>query len=592
MKDNKSLGVVFTPQNIAEYMSKILIYNYLIKYTSKSEEIKNFICHYTTIKDEILKNKIINLFKTIKILEPSIGEGALLIEITKLIIKLTNIIDKNDKTIKKTIVESLYGFEINNNLLNKAKKNILNILDIEDAEFHFINDDFLLLNINDKITQKFDIIIANPPYIKEKENKKLFIPFKKTKYYQGRMDIWYLFLQYSIDLLKDDGIIIYIIPNNWVTNKSAAKLRISIKEKTKILSIIDFNNYNVFTEAAIQTMILTLKKEKTKKEKYLCLHKKYNDTDLQSFLKLKNFVNVEINNNSIYLTFTKHLISRLLDKIEQASDFKLLRRKEATQGIVHPQNTVSKANESNEKGFKFNDGIYVINRLEKEELNLNNKEKYIIKPTYTTKELKRYFKFGFPRYWTIYIDSSFNKESKIKKYPSIKKHLDKYMGIMTSDNKPYGLHRPRNDYFFKKGAKILVARKCKIPTFTYIEEECYPTFTFNVIKSERVNLKYLTVLLNSKLIMFWLKYKGKMQGKHFQLDIAPLLDIPIIINTENTSILEDKLNVLIKEKKLKKDIILEIDSIIYQIYGLNKQEIDIIENDIKESHEEYIISKI
>ncbi len=591
MRDNKRLGVVFTPPNIAEYMSKVLIYNYLIKYSNNHEEIKKFICDGIIIQDNILKNKIINLFKTIKILEPSIGEGALLIEITKLIIKLTNIIDKNNKTIKKTIIQSLYGFEINNNSLNKAKKNILNILNIKDAEFNFINADFLLLNLKDKIEQKFDIIIANPPYIKEKQNKELFIPFKKTKYYQGRMDIWYLFLQYSIDLLKDDAILSYIIPSNWVTNKSADKLRTSIKEKTEILSIIDFNNYNIFSEAAIQTMILNLKKEKTKKEKYLCLYKKYNNIDFQNFLNLKNFEKVEVNNNSINLIFTKHIVIKLLDKIEKSSNFKLLKRKEATQGIVHPQNTVSKANESSETGFKFNDGVFVINSLEKRELNLSKKEKYIVKPTYTTKELKQYFKFGLPRFWTIYIDSSFNKENKIKKYPNIKKHLDKYIKIMTSDNKPYGLHRPRKDYFFKKGAKILVARKCKIPTFTYLEDECYPTFTFNVIKSERINLKYLTVLLNSKLMIFWLKYKGKMQGKQFQLDIDPLLNIPIIINTEKTSILEDKLNILIKEKKLKKDIILEIDSIIYEIYGLNKQEIDIIESDIKESHEEYIITK-
>ena len=597
MKNNKNLGVVFTPGNIAAYMSKILIYHYLIKYTTKYEEIKNLICHNKTIHDTELRNKISGKLKNIKILEPSIGEGSLLVEIVKLLINLNAVTNKNSN-VKNDIINSLYGFEINKKSLDKARENILKSLNMKEAAFNFINDDFLLLNINNKINEKFDIIIGNPPYIKEKENKNLFLPFKNTEYYQGRMDIWYLFLQYSIDLLKNDGFITYIVPNNWTTNKSAGKLRDSIKHKTEIISIVDFNNYNVFDEAAIQTMILTLRKRKpnpadsamVKYKKYSVLSDNNNDK-LDNFLKLKNFENIKVSNNLNGLTFTSIKIRKLLKKIENAGNFKLQRRKEITQGIVHPQNAVSKSNESSEKGFIFNDGVFVISRLKKKELNLNRKEKYIVKPTYTTKELKQYFKFGYPRFWTIYTDKTFNKSSKIKKYPNIKEHLDRYMEIITSDNKPYGLHRPRKEYFFKKGGKILVARKCKIPTFTYIEDECYPTFTFNVIKSDRISLKYLTVLLNSRLIMFWLKHKGKLQGKHFQLDIAPLLEIPIRINNEKTKELEEKLNLLIKEKKMNKNLIREIDSIIYKIYGLDRQEIDIIEKDVKESHGEYITTE-
>ena len=47
-----------------------------------------------------------------------------------------------------------------------------------------------------------------------------------------------------------------------------------------------------------------------------------------------------------------------------------------------------------------------------------------------------------------------------------------------------------------------------------------------MIQTDRVNLKYLTGLLNSKLIEFWLKNKGKMQGANYQLDKEPLQQIP------------------------------------------------------------------
>ena len=51
---------------------------------------------------------------------------------------------------------------------------------------------------------------------------------------------------------------------------------------------------------------------------------------------------------------------------------------------------------------------------------------------------------------------------------------------------------------------------------------------FNIIKSDRFDLKYLTALLNSKLIAFWLRFKGKMQGNNYQIDKEPLVNIPII----------------------------------------------------------------
>ena len=65
--------------------------------------------------------------------------------------------------------------------------------------------------------------------------------------------------------------------------------------------------------------------------------------------------------------------------------------------------------------------------------------------------------------------------------------------------------------------------------FAYCDFECYLSQTFNLIQTNRVNLKYLTGLLNSKLIEFWLKNRGKMQGANYQLDKEPLQQIPIAV---------------------------------------------------------------
>ena len=141
--------------------------------------------------------------------------------------------------------------------------------------------------------------------------------------------------------------------------------------------------------------------------------------------------------------------------------------------------------------------------------------------------MHRYYGNPANKEWVIYTDSSFKDEKKIENYPNVKKHLDQFREVITSDNKPYGLHRARNPYFFQ-GEKIISVRKCEKPTFTYVDFDSYVSATFYVIKTVRTNQKYLTGLLNSRLIAFWLKHRGKMQGTNYQIDKQPLLAIPLI----------------------------------------------------------------
>lgn len=87
--------------------------------------------------------------------------------------------------------------------------------------------------------------------------------------------------------------------------------------------------------------------------------------------------------------------------------------------------------------------------------------------------------------------------------------------------KYYHVHWPRQERFFRPGPKILAVRKCARPTFSYTEKEAYVMMAFNVIRSERVSMKYLAALFNSRLMQFWFLRRGKMQGD-FSRWIPPL----------------------------------------------------------------------
>ena len=112
----------------------------------------------------------------------------------------------------------------------------------------------------------FDIVIGNPPYIKEYVSRHSFDGFREfSPYYMGKMDLWYGFTCHGMDLLKSNGMLCFIAQNNWTTNAGAKKMRDKIVKEAQILELLDFNTYMVFENAEIQTMIMLFKKIKQMK---------------------------------------------------------------------------------------------------------------------------------------------------------------------------------------------------------------------------------------------------------------------------------------------------------------------------------------
>lgn len=445
----------------------------------------------------------------------------------------------------------------------------------------------------------FDIVIANPPYIKEYVNRSAFDGLRNSPYYQGKMDIWYLFACRGIDLSrKNSGLVTFIAQNNWVTSHGASKMRNKVVTEAQILSLIDFGAFKIF-EAGIQTMVVMFKKN-TDLDSYSFDYRRLHGNDLE-FKDVIALLNHADNDQAEYLTpeitrknfinkiftFSSSNIEAILEKIAAKANFYLDPNREVAQGIVCPQDYVNKASkEVLGANFEVGEGIFILSDDELKALKLSQKELSIVKPFYTTDELHRWWGDAKNKKWIIYTDSSFKNKKNIKEYPAIKEHLDRFRKVITSDNKPYGLHRARDEYFFK-GAKVFAVRKCARPAFTYTEYNSYVTATFYAIKTERINQKYLTGLLNSQLIAFWLKHRGKMQGTNFQIDKEPIVALPILKPNETSqddiaAIVTGMINILgsgdnMKQAKVR-DYEKKIDQLIYKLYGLTPEEITIVEN--------------
>ena len=458
----------------------------------------------------------------------------------------------------------------------------------------------------------FDVVVGNPPYVKEYTNREVFEEVKNTdmaKYYQGKMDLWYFFTCKALDLMKEGGLHSYIAQNNWVTSMGASILRNKIISTSRMLSFFDFNDFRVFKDASIQTMIFVLKKVKTTNiysvDYYKIVDKNILQEELSDYLiakkdckgiqGFKTKINpIEIKDKLI--VFVNAEMESIFEKMRNSKVLYLLKQ-EITNGLQVQQECVNKSHlEILGDGFKVGEGIFIISDDEEKKLKLSKNEKELIRPLFTPQEIDRYEISNINHSWVIYTGSKFKNPLEIKPYPQIKEHLDKFKKIITTDFKPYGIHRTRNEEFFK-GEKIVSIRKCSIPSFSFVDFDSYVNQVYNVIKTERVNMKYLTGLLNSRLIYFWLYYNGKKQGEQLQIDRDPLIEIPIIWTSDKNIIngiislvdimlsLNKKLQTAQNNEKdqLQRQIDQtdkEIDELVYKLYGITEEEKKIIEGKI------------
>ncbi|EAI8231761.1 class I SAM-dependent DNA methyltransferase, partial [Campylobacter coli] len=298
--------------------------------------------------------------------------------------------------------------------LKKEYDNIFNLESNHPFEWRF---EFPEILDDDGNFKGFDLIIGNPPYIKENDNKDLFTNTKKLRTYQGKMDIWYHFVGRGFDILKNNGYLAFIATNNWVTNSGAKKLRNIVLEESQILSLVDFSSFMVFDSASIQTMIMQFQKIKPPKNYEFHFAKITTQTpiyeDVINLLKNEKTQNNEILSINLTpkkfidktLNFTKSDYEELFNKIQKYGKF-YLEESEVAQGIVPAI-----------------DEAFVI----KDKNVFSKNEQCFIKEYYTG--LSGKFYSSFTDKYLIYLSNK-NYSGNLDDLPNLKQHFQKYKEIL------------------------------------------------------------------------------------------------------------------------------------------------------------------
>jgi adenine-specific DNA-methyltransferase len=459
------------------------------------------------------------------------------------------------------------------------------------------------------VSDGFDIVIANPPYIGEKGHRNIFEEIKNSnlgEFYQGKMDLFYFFFHLALNLSKEGGIISFITTNYYLTATGAKKLREDFYKRALIKKLINFNELKIFESALGQHNMITILQKGNNKNVFAetCITKRQGFAKPEILKKIfsgedRETIYYKVSQKDLYdgseyyirisgvSNFSDNPIQKILEKIKM-SGVPLGNVCNINTGI---QTGADKVSRKHIEKYKINanigDGIFVLSNEEVERLNLTEKEKEILKPWFKNSDIYRYVTIAKTNQNILYI----NRDTKTIGN-NIKEHLKHYEKILEERREAknnviqwWQLQWPRNQSFFD-GPKIVAPQRSPRNTFGYNEIPWYASADVYFIteKDSSISLKYILALLNSKLYYLWFYYRGKKKGENLELYQKPLSEVPIkkISKDKQKPFIDivDKI-LSLKNQNPKADTTeyeKQIDQLVYKLYNLTEDEIKIIEN--------------
>jgi len=223
----KAGGATYTPKNLSDFVAEQIV------------------ASMDTIK----------LKQPLRLLDPAVGDGMLLI----------SLLEKLTKVHHSTI--DVFGFDTNANAIKNSIRRLEQLFPnisfhLKTGNFLEFVDDYIGASSNTdlfktSVTEDFDIIIANPPYVRTqilgaKQANLLARQYGLT----GRIDLYYAFLLGMGRVLSTRGIAGIIVSNRFMTTKSGRVVRRNILDQFKVLHVWDMGDTRLFEAAVLPAVLL------------------------------------------------------------------------------------------------------------------------------------------------------------------------------------------------------------------------------------------------------------------------------------------------------------------------------------------------
>lgn len=454
----------------------------------------------------------------------------------------------------------------------------------------------------------FGAVIGNPPYIRIQALKE-WAPREVEAYKKsykaaerGNYDIYVVFIERGLKLLKKTGKLGFILPHKFFTAEYGKPIRRIISGGRYLDQVVHFGDQQVFAGATTYTCLLFLNKGETDKLLFTRV-KDLANFDRQLKTNVINLSSEEVNSNEWH--FERSALSPIFKRLTEAN--KIMR--DVAHVFVGTQTSA--------------DDIFVLERCKKIDGHIIGQSKRLGKevkvesacllPFLRGKEIRRYNILSSASYLICPYEIS-ESESRLyshlelaQKFPLTLSYLEenkvelgqREKGRMKGD-KWYAFCYPKSMTLFKK-EKIIVPDYNDKASFTYDESGHYFKTGYGIIpSSDAVSIFYLLGLLNSNLLFKYLvSVSTFLRGGYYRFWTKYIEQIPIHLidpcnNAEKE--LHDGLDAYVKvmldlNNKIKaargaeKDQIQrqiektdrEIDDIVYELYGITDEERRIIE---------------
>jgi type I restriction-modification system DNA methylase subunit/predicted type IV restriction endonuclease len=468
----------------------------------------------------------------------------------------------------------------------------------------------------------FDAVIGNPPYLRIQGLQEYFgdqITYFTDNYQSAvkRFDIYLLFIEKGFNLLSKNGLLGYICPHKFLNSDFGSGIRQFLIDNNALNSFVSFGNNLVFKTASTYTGILLLSKDGKKSFKYYefdYVDKIELNSELIS-LKNENFAKYNINEfNSGQWMLVSAPTKLVLDKLHK-----------------QPQNIGEVFNKVFQGVVTGLDEIYFLKRIKNAEESesiitvysqredqLIEIEKEILKPMLKGEDVSRYKEPDF-NYYCIYPYKLVGDKTAIlendelaENFPLAYEYLSKYkkelkelrIKFKTNPKYWYSCHRGRSMALFESERIITPEISLGCNMTLAFPEIYHNTKVYSILPFSKSleNVNYWLGILNSRIMWYFLSNTGYvLRGGYFTFKTKYLKPFPIrTINFKNPEevIIHDKMVKLVETMlQLNKDLQSakipnskqniqrqieatdkQIDKLVYELYGLTEEEIEIIED--------------
>ena len=360
----------------------------------------------------------------------------------------------------------------------------------------------------------FDIVIGNPPYIHfESIRAKGVLYGVNSLTYDARGDIYCLFYEKGLSLLRPHGILCYITSNSWMRAGYGERLRAFFATYAQTRTLLDFGGAKIFGAATVSTNILLAERLDSSNTKNLpissptqaCLAQADRDTLLKD---LPGYVHTHAHTLAFPSGGTSWAI---LSPIEQSIKEKIERYGTPLKdwGVEIKRGVLTGLNEA-----------FILDGKTKDRLIAQDpRSAEIIRPILRGRDIKRYG-YTFADKWLIATFPSLNLD--IDDYPAVRDYLltfDKRVLAQTGEKNIDGIKgknarkKTGNKWFETQDQisywslfsqpKIVWMELTTPATFALDEHGYYLNNTCYILTSDTVNLRYILAFLNSSLCVWY-----------------------------------------------------------------------------------------